>query len=67
MENQNIKRGRGRPKIFTDEEVKKHRNDYMLNKDWYCDVCNTGINYKMAGKTNHRRTKMHKKKVESKN
>ena len=59
----NIKRGRGRPKIYTDEEIKRHINDYMLNKDWYCDICNTGINYKLVGKTNHVNTKKHKKNV----
>ena len=67
MESHEVKRGRGRPKIFTDKEIKRHRNDYMLTKTWYCDICNTGIDYKMSGKTNHRRTKMHKKNVESQN
>ena len=45
MENQNINRGRGRPKVFTNEEIKKHKTEYMLNKEWYCDVCKTGRNY----------------------
>ena len=33
MENQNIKRGRGRPKVFTNEELKQHKTAYMLTKN----------------------------------
>lgn len=35
----------------------------MLNKEWYCNVCKTGRNYKLAGKTCHLRTKKHIKNV----
>ena len=35
MENQNVKRGRGRPKVFSDEERKNHKTIYMLNKEWF--------------------------------
>ena len=62
MENQDsqkIKRGRGRPKVFTDEEKKNHRTTYMLNKEWYCDICKTGRNYTLAGKHCHLKTKKH--------
>ena len=40
-----IKRGRGRPRILTDEERNKNKTKCMLGKEWYCDICNTGINY----------------------
>ena len=38
MENQ-IKKSRGRPRAFNDEERKAHKTNYMLNKEWYCYVC----------------------------
>ena len=62
MENQDsqkIKRGRGRPKVFSDEERKNHKTTYMLNKEWYCDICKTGRNYTLAGKHCHLNTKKH--------
>ena len=62
MENQNVKRGRGRPKVFTTEERKNHKTSYMLNKEWYCDICKTGRNYTLAGKSCHLKTKKHRKK-----
>ena len=52
-----IKRGRGRPRILTDEERKKTKTKCMLGKEWYCDICNTGINYTLAGKHCHLKTK----------
>ena len=63
MENQNVKRGRGRPKVFTDEERKNHKTTYMLNKEWYCDICKMGRNYTLAGKSCHLKTKKHIKNV----
>ena len=63
MENQTVKRGRGRPKVFTDEERKNHKTTYMLNKEWYCDICKTGRNYTLAGKSCHLKTKKHIKNV----
>ena len=60
MENedsQKIKRGRGRPEVFTDEEVSKHKTMYMLNKEWYCDICKTRRNFTLAGKHCHLKTK----------
>ena len=59
MENQNVKRGRGRPRVFSDEERKEHKSNYMLNKEWYCDVCRNGKNDKMAGKSCHLKTWKH--------
>lgn len=59
MDNQNAKRGRGRPKLYTAEERKNHKTTYMLNKEWYCDICNTGRNYTLAGKSCHLKTKKH--------
>ena len=57
---------RGRPKIYFTEEdrkeaLKKSKTKYMLNKEWYCDVCKNGINYTLAGKWCHLKTKRHKK------
>ena len=69
MENQNVKRGRGRPKVYLTEEarkeaLKKSKTKYMLNKEWYCDVCKNGINYTLAGKWCHFNKKIHKKNAE---
>ena len=61
MENQNVKRGRGRPRVFSDEERKNHKTTYMLNKEWYCDVCKNGKDYTLAGKSCHLKTKKHEK------
>ena len=59
MENKNFKRGRGRPRVLTDEERKQHNTNYMSNKPWYCDICNNGKNYTLAGKTCHQQTVKH--------
>ena len=59
MENQNVNRGRGRPRVFNDEERKNHKTAYMLNKEWYCDVCKNGKDYTLAGKSCHLKTKKH--------
>ena len=66
MENDNVKKGRGRPLKYLNgkdrrEALKKSKTKYMLNKKWYCDVCNTGLNYTLAGKWCHLKTKKHKK------
>ena len=66
MENHNVKRGRERPKKYLTEEdrkeaLKKQKSKYMLNKEWYCDICNTGLNYTLAGKWCHLNKKKHKK------
>ena len=29
----------------------------MLEKEWYFEICNTGINYTLAGKHCHMKTK----------
>ena len=31
----------------------------MLKKEWYCNICNTDINYTLAGKHCHLKTKKH--------
>ena len=61
MENKDnqIKRLRGRPIIYTKEEIKNHRTVYMMNKPWYCDICKNNRNYKMAGKHCHMKSKKH--------
>ena len=59
MENQDVKRCHGRPKVFSDEERKKHKTTHMLGKEWYCDVCKNGKNYTLAGKSRHLKTKKH--------
>ena len=33
MENQNVKRSRGRTRVFSDDERKNHKTTYMLNKE----------------------------------
>ena len=40
---------------------KKNRTAYMLNKEWYCDICKTGKNYTLAGTRSHLKTKKHMK------
>ena len=59
-----IKR-RGRPRIFTDTERKDRRTTYMLNKEWYCYVCNTGKNYTLSGKHCHQKSIKHSKNIEA--
>ena len=57
------KRAPGRPtgsskpiKYFTDEDrknaIKESKTKYMhmVNKEWYCEDCNNGKNYTLAGK-----------------
>ena len=56
---QNKKRACGRPKVFTDEELKQHKIEYMRNTLWFCDICNQ--NFKITSKTNHLKTKIHHK------
>ena len=41
------------------EAVTRSKTKYMLNKEWYCDVCNTGRNYTLAGKHCHLKTRKH--------
>ena len=60
------KNKRGRPKVYFTEKdrkeaLKKSKTKYMLNKEFYCDVCKNGINYTLAGKWCHLKTKRHKK------
>ena len=69
MDNENVKIGQGRPKIYFTEEdrkeaFKKSKTKYMLNKEWYCNVCKNGINYTLAGKWCHLNKKIHKKNAE---
>ena len=61
MENEDVKRGRGRPRFYTEEEKRQRKTDYMLHKPWFCDICKTGKNYTLAGKHCHLRTKKHYK------
>ena len=60
MDKQIIKRGR--PRVLTDEE-KKNKTAYMLNKEWYCEICKTGRNYTLAGKHCHLKTMKHNKNI----
>ena len=66
MENHNVKRSPGRPKVCLTEEarkeaLKKSKTKYMLDKEWYCDICKTGRNYTLAGKHCHLKTIKHQK------
>lgn len=56
-------RGRGRPRVLTDDERNNRKTKYMLNKPWYCEICNTGRNYTLAGKSCHLKTKGHRANV----
>ena len=72
MENHNVKRGRGRPPKYSTEEekkdaIKKQKSKYMLDKEWYCNICNTGRNYTLAGKWCHLNTNKHKKNANANN
>ena len=61
-EKQNVNKNRP-SKYSTEEErkdtIKNSKTKYMLNKEWYCDICNTGLNYTLAGKHCHLKTKKH--------
>ena len=66
MNNQNVKRGRGRPPMYSTEEerrdaIRRSKSKYMLNKEWYCETSKTGRNYSMAGKHSHLKTLKHQK------
>ena len=66
MDKQKIKRGPGRPPKYSTEEerkdaIRRQKTKYMLNKEWYCDICKTGRNYTLAGKHCHLQKKMHQK------
>ena len=63
MENQKVKRGQGRPRILTDHERKRNKMIYMLNTEWFCEYCDNNRNYTLAGKSQHLRTKKHRKAV----
>ena len=71
MDNQNVKRGRGRPRKLTDVEkkdaIRRSKSNYMLNKEWYCDICKTGRNYTLAGKHCHLKTMKHRKNTNANN
>ena len=64
--NQNVKRGRGRPRVLTDAERKNNKTRYMLNKEWFCDICKTDRNYTLAGKGCHLKTIKHQKNIKNK-
>ena len=59
MEQQKAKFKIGRPRFYTDEERRKNKTDYMLHKQWFCEICNNGKNYTLAGKHCHLHTKKH--------
>ena len=61
------KKPRGRPKVFTKEELRRRKTLCTLNKKWYCEICQTGINYTLAGKWCHMKTKKHARNIESLN
>ena len=67
MSETNVKRGRGKPRILSDEERTERKARYMLNKAWYCEICKTGRNYKLAGKHCHLQRKKHIKNATNQN
>ena len=62
MENENEKKGRGRPKKYSNEEekeaIKQKRKKCIPKKTWFCDTC--GRTYTLASKLSHLNTKKHK-------
>ena len=66
MENDKIKRGRGRPKVLTNEQRRHNKTAYKLGKEWYCQICMDGIDYSLAGKTLHCRTNKHRRNKDAK-
>ena len=54
MEKQEKRKRGGQIKYNTDEErkgaIRRSKTKYMLNKEWYCDVCKSGHTYSLAGK-----------------
>ena len=53
MENQNVKRGRGRPKKYSTEEEKKEvakqlKRKYMLNNEQYLELFSDYENYRLC-------------------
>lgn len=66
-ENVNIKRGRGRPRILTDAERIKRKSKLMLEKEWFCQICNNNKNYSLAGKFCHLKTMKHQKNIKKLN
>ena len=38
---------------------------YMLKKEWYCDICKNGKNYTLAGKSCHLKTRKHVNNIET--
>ena len=56
-----------RPKFYTNDHdrkkaLTKSKSKYMMNKQWFCSICNESNgnkNYTLAGKTCHLKTKKH--------
>ena len=36
-----------------EEYRRKYDHHRLYNKDWYCDICNNGKNYRLIGKWSH--------------
>ena len=53
-------------KYFTEEDkknaIKQSKTKYMMNKEWFCPICGN-INYTLAGKWNHLKTKETQSKI----
>ena len=50
--------GMGRYKIFTRQELKDHRREYV-NKPWVCECCDN-LNLKRSGKWCHLKSEQHR-------
>ena len=48
-------------RYFTVEEkqnaIRNSETKYMLNKEWFCDICKNNHDYKLAGKWMHLKQK----------
>ena len=51
--------------VSTEEDrkdaLRRQKSKYMLDKEWYCDICKTGRNYTLAGKHCHMKILKHQK------
>ena len=51
-----------RQKIFTEEEIRQHKKEYMKNTKWFCDICNKNCN--ITSKTNHLKSNIHNRNIQ---
>ena len=59
----------GNTKYYTEKDKKdainKSKNEYMLSKSWFCEIYKNNMDYTLAGKCTHLKSKKHKKNSEN--